>query len=55
MISLLTTSIDNYSLNNVLTLLLSLINNNKKAKIQVLKEYALFFEKVQNLLPIVEY
>ena len=45
-ISLLTTSIDNYSLNNVLTQLLTLINNNKKAKIHVLKEYALFFEKV---------
>ena len=45
-ISLLTTSIDHYSLHNVLTQLFSLINNNKKAKIHVLKEYALFFEKV---------
>ena len=44
-ISLLTASIDSYSLNTVLSQLLSLINSNKKAKTQVLREYALFFEK----------
>ena len=44
--SILSTAIDNYTPNAVLSQLLTLINNNKKAKLQVMKEYSSFFEKV---------